>query len=129
MSDPHSQGLQEEGIGGWPGLGTLSEQHDQTACPIVHAGQDQHLHDGRKTRRSDLRHLEGLSSIGGVLVAAFVAYQLHLQKSDRPLLDLRTLKQKTFTVSLLLMSAAFMALTDPLLRARAPRQRWHLAVQ
>jgi DHA2 family lincomycin resistance protein-like MFS transporter len=47
--------------------------------------------------------------VGGLLVAAFVAYQLFLQRSERPLLDLRTLKHRTYTVSLLLMSAAFMA--------------------
>ncbi len=47
--------------------------------------------------------------VGAVLVAAFAAYQLHLQRSDAPLLDLRTLKHRTFTVSLLLMSAGFMA--------------------
>ena len=47
--------------------------------------------------------------VGAVLVAAFIAYQLRLQKSDSPLLDLRTLKHRTFTVSLLLMSAAFMS--------------------
>ena len=37
------------------------------------------------------------------------AYQLHLQRADAPLLDLRTLKHRTYAVSLLLMSAAFMA--------------------
>ncbi len=47
--------------------------------------------------------------VGAVLVVAFAAYQLHLQRSDAPLLDLRTLKHRTFTVSLLLMSAGFMA--------------------
>jgi DHA2 family lincomycin resistance protein-like MFS transporter len=47
--------------------------------------------------------------IGSLLVAAFVAYQLRLQKSGSPLMDLRTLKSRTFTVTLLLMSAAFMA--------------------
>lgn len=46
---------------------------------------------------------------GVLLVGAFVAYQLRLQASDSPLLDLRTLKHKTYAVSLLLMSAAFMA--------------------
>ncbi len=46
---------------------------------------------------------------GAALVAAFVAYQLRLQRSDSPLLDLRTLKRKTYAVSLLLMSAGFMA--------------------
>ena len=48
-------------------------------------------------------------AVGAVLVAAFAAYQLRLQRSDAPLLDLRTLKHKTYAVSLLLMSAAFMA--------------------
>jgi DHA2 family lincomycin resistance protein-like MFS transporter len=47
--------------------------------------------------------------IGALLVASFVAYQLRLQRSDAPLLDLRTLKHRTFAVSLLLMSAGFMA--------------------
>ncbi|WP_183094484.1 MDR family MFS transporter [Nocardioides stalactiti] len=47
--------------------------------------------------------------VGAVLVVAFAAYQLKLQRSDAPLLDLRTLKHRTYTVSLLLMSAAFMA--------------------
>ena len=42
-------------------------------------------------------------------MAAFVAYQLRLQKSGSPLMDLRTLKSRTFTITLLLMSAAFMA--------------------
>ena len=46
---------------------------------------------------------------GGVLVAAFVACQLYLQRIDSPLLDLRTLRHRTYTVSLLLMAAAFMA--------------------
>ncbi|TXL63243.1 MDR family MFS transporter [Aeromicrobium terrae] len=48
-------------------------------------------------------------TVGGVLVAAFVAYQLRLQRTGSPLMDLRTLKSRTFTVSLLLMSVAFMA--------------------
>ena len=47
--------------------------------------------------------------VGAALVAAFVGYQLHLQRTDAPLLDLRTLKHRTYAVSLLLMSAAFMA--------------------
>ncbi len=51
----------------------------------------------------------GFVVVGALLVASFVAYQLRLQRSDSPLLDLRTLKHRTYTVSLLLMSAAFMA--------------------
>ncbi|KAA1428823.1 MDR family MFS transporter [Nocardioides antri] len=46
---------------------------------------------------------------GVLLVGAFVAYQLKLQRTDVPLLDLRTLKHRTYAVSLLLMSAGFMA--------------------
>jgi MFS transporter, DHA2 family, lincomycin resistance protein len=47
--------------------------------------------------------------IGVVLVAAFVAYQLRLQSSGSPLLDLRTLKHRNYAVTLVLMSIAFMA--------------------
>ncbi|WP_435771229.1 MDR family MFS transporter [Nocardioides sp. SYSU DS0651] len=49
--------------------------------------------------------------IGGgvVLIAAFAGYQLRLQRSDAPLLDLRTLNHRTFAISLVLMSAGFMA--------------------
>jgi DHA2 family lincomycin resistance protein-like MFS transporter len=50
-----------------------------------------------------------LVTAGGLLVAAFIAYQLRLQRSDSPLLDLRALQHRTFTVSLVLMSAGFMA--------------------
>ena len=48
-------------------------------------------------------------SVGLVLVAAFIAYQLRLQKTGSPLMDLRALKSRTFTITLLLMSVAFMA--------------------
>jgi DHA2 family lincomycin resistance protein-like MFS transporter len=45
---------------------------------------------------------------GGVLViAVFVLAQLWLQRSDRPLLDLRTLTHRTFTVGVVLMVVAF----------------------
>src|SRR4051794_34328497 len=47
---------------------------------------------------------------GLAAIAVFVRRQLVLQRSDRPLLDLRTLKHRTFTVSLVLMSVAFMAM-------------------
>ena len=45
-----------------------------------------------------------------LVVAGFVARQLFLQRSGEPLLDLRVLRERTFTVSLLLMSCAFMAM-------------------
>ena len=48
--------------------------------------------------------------VGGLaLVGAFVGWQLRLQRSGTPLLDLRTLTHRTYAVSLLLMAAAFMA--------------------
>ncbi|CAM3804877.1 DHA2 family efflux MFS transporter permease subunit [Nocardiopsis tropica] len=46
---------------------------------------------------------------GVLLIAAFAAYQVRLQQREMPLLDLRTLRHRTYAVSLLLMSAAFMA--------------------
>lgn len=46
---------------------------------------------------------------GLVLVGAFVALQIRLQRSSSPLLDLRTLRRRTYALSLLLMSAGFMA--------------------
>ena len=50
-----------------------------------------------------------LIGAGVVLIAAFVLLQLRLQREDRPLLDLRALKHRNFAVSLVLMSAGFMA--------------------
>ncbi|NUR26361.1 MAG: MFS transporter, partial [Catenulispora sp.] len=49
--------------------------------------------------------LAGLAAIGG-----FVFRQLALQKTGTPLMDLRTLKFRTYTVALILMSVAFMAM-------------------
>ncbi|MCW2752327.1 MAG: major facilitator transporter [Aeromicrobium sp.] len=46
---------------------------------------------------------------GAALVALFVVWQLRLQRVGSPLLDLRALSHRTFTVSLVLMSVAFMA--------------------
>ncbi len=46
---------------------------------------------------------------GVVLIALFAAFQIQLQKSDRPLLDLRTLRHRKYAVSLVLMAAGFMA--------------------
>ncbi|PWN04133.1 MFS transporter [Nocardioides silvaticus] len=72
-------------------------------------------------------------TVGAVLVAAFVGYQLFLQRSDSPLLDLRTLLHRTYATSLLLMAAGFMAflgsmillplyLQDPQVRDLSPLQ-------
>jgi DHA2 family lincomycin resistance protein-like MFS transporter len=46
---------------------------------------------------------------GAAVLAVFVWRQLVLQRSDRPLLDLRALTHRNFTLSLILMSVAFMA--------------------
>jgi DHA2 family lincomycin resistance protein-like MFS transporter len=48
--------------------------------------------------------------VGIVALAAFVFRQLALQRSDRALLDLRTFKARTFTVSIILMGISMMAL-------------------
>ena len=45
--------------------------------------------------------------VGLVFVTAFVVVQLRLQKVDRPLLDLRTLRRPTYRLSLLIMALAF----------------------
>jgi MFS transporter, DHA2 family, lincomycin resistance protein len=47
---------------------------------------------------------------GLAAIAVFVLRQLSLQKLGTPLLDLRTLKHRTYTIALILMSVAFMAM-------------------
>ncbi|WP_327088742.1 multidrug efflux MFS transporter [Nonomuraea sp. NBC_01738] len=47
---------------------------------------------------------------GLVAIAVFVFRQLKLQRRGAPLMDLRALKHRTFTVSLILMSVAFMSM-------------------
>ncbi len=47
---------------------------------------------------------------GAAAIAVFVRRQLVLQRTGAPLLDLRTLRHRTFTISLALMSLAFMAM-------------------
>ena len=48
--------------------------------------------------------------VGVLAIAAFVLRQLSLQRTGTPLLDLRTLRHRTFTLGLLLMAVAFMAM-------------------
>ncbi len=48
--------------------------------------------------------------VGLLALAAFVCRQIALQKADRALLDLRTFRSRTFTVSVLLMGVSMMAL-------------------
>jgi DHA2 family lincomycin resistance protein-like MFS transporter len=47
---------------------------------------------------------------GALAIATFVGRQLWLQRDGTPLMDLRALKHRTFTLSLALMSLAFMAM-------------------
>ncbi|MFI7453058.1 MDR family MFS transporter [Nonomuraea sp. NPDC049714] len=58
----------------------------------------------------DVRVAVAIVTAGLVTIAVFVVRQLSLQKRGVPLLDLRTLRQRTYTVALILMSLAFMAM-------------------
>ncbi|WP_308164079.1 MDR family MFS transporter [Nonomuraea sediminis] len=58
----------------------------------------------------DVRVAAAIVVAGLVLIAVFVFRQLKLQKLDMPLMDLRTLSRRTYTVALILMSVAFMAM-------------------
>jgi DHA2 family lincomycin resistance protein-like MFS transporter len=58
----------------------------------------------------DLGMAAGIVAAGLVAIAVFVFRQLSLQKSGSPLMDLRTLKHRTYTIALILMSVAFMAM-------------------
>ena len=49
-------------------------------------------------------------AVGGLGVVAFLIRQLRLQREDRPLLDLRTLRERVFTISMSAMAIAFMAM-------------------
>lgn len=53
--------------------------------------------------------------LGLLVVALFVRRQLHLQRTGEPLLDLRTLAQRTYTVAIALMAVAFMAMLAALI--------------
>ncbi|MFI6325027.1 MDR family MFS transporter [Nonomuraea sp. NPDC050556] len=52
----------------------------------------------------------GIVVAGLAAIGVFVFRQLSLQKSGTPLMDLRTLKFRTYTIALILMSVAFMAM-------------------
>ncbi|WP_245651619.1 MDR family MFS transporter [Streptosporangium amethystogenes] len=58
----------------------------------------------------DVRVAVAIVALGLVAIAVFVVRQLSLQKRGVPLLDLRTLRHRTYTVALVLMSVAFMAM-------------------
>jgi DHA2 family lincomycin resistance protein-like MFS transporter len=58
----------------------------------------------------DVRVAVAIVAAGLVTIAVFVVRQLSLQKRGVPLLDLRTLLHRTYTVALIMMSVAFMAM-------------------
>lgn len=49
-------------------------------------------------------------AVGGVALVLFVLRQLQLQRKDAALLDLRTFKSKTFTISVAMMAISMMAM-------------------
>ncbi|MFF5205018.1 MDR family MFS transporter [Streptosporangium sp. NPDC000396] len=59
---------------------------------------------------SDVRVAAGFVAAGLITIAVFVFRQLSLQKRGVPLLDLRTLRHRTYTVALIMMSVAFMSM-------------------
>ncbi|MFB9201755.1 DHA2 family efflux MFS transporter permease subunit [Nonomuraea spiralis] len=58
----------------------------------------------------DVRVAAAVTGAGLVTIAVFVVRQLVLQRRGTPLMDLRTLFHRTYTVALILMSVAFMAM-------------------
>ncbi|MBP2708360.1 multidrug efflux MFS transporter [Microbispora sp. RL4-1S] len=58
----------------------------------------------------DVRVAAAIVAAGLIAIAVFVVRQLSLQKRGVPLMDLRTLRHRTYTVALIMMSVAFMAM-------------------
>ncbi|WP_307845156.1 MDR family MFS transporter [Planomonospora sp. ID67723] len=58
----------------------------------------------------DVRVAAAIVAAGLAIIAVFVFRQLSLQKRGAPLMDLRTLRHRTYTVALILMSVSFMAM-------------------
>ncbi|TDC97242.1 DHA2 family efflux MFS transporter permease subunit [Nonomuraea deserti] len=58
----------------------------------------------------DVRVAGAIVVAGLLSIAVFVVRQLSLQRRGVPLLDLRTLRHRTYTVALIMMSVAFMAM-------------------
>ncbi len=58
----------------------------------------------------DVRVAATIVAVGLAAIVVFVVRQLSLQKRGVPLMDLRTLRHRTYTVALVLMSVAFMAM-------------------
>ncbi|WP_283139658.1 MDR family MFS transporter [Rhizohabitans arisaemae] len=58
----------------------------------------------------DVRVAAAIVATGLLTIAVFVLRQLSLQKRGVPLLDLRTLRHRTYTVALIMMATAFMSM-------------------
>ncbi|GAA0410405.1 MDR family MFS transporter [Microbispora corallina] len=58
----------------------------------------------------DVRVAAAMVAAGLVAIVVFVVRQLSLQRRGVPLMDLRTLRHRTYTIALILMSVAFMAM-------------------
>ncbi|ETK34806.1 MDR family MFS transporter [Microbispora sp. ATCC PTA-5024] len=58
----------------------------------------------------DVRMAAALVAAGLVAIVVFVVRQLSLQRRGVPLMDLRTLRHRTYTIALILMAVAFMAM-------------------
>ncbi|GAA3132944.1 DHA2 family efflux MFS transporter permease subunit [Planomonospora alba] len=58
----------------------------------------------------DVRTAAAIVAAGLATITVFVLRQLSLQKRGVPLMDLRTLRHRTYTVALILMAVAFMAM-------------------
>lgn len=58
----------------------------------------------------DVRVAVAIVVAGLLAIAVFVVRQLSLQKRGVPLMDLRTLRHRTYTVALIMMSVAFMSM-------------------
>ncbi|MEV4839693.1 MDR family MFS transporter [Nonomuraea sp. NPDC049486] len=58
----------------------------------------------------DVRVAAAIVAAGLATIAVFVFRQLSLQKRGVPLLDLRTLRHRTYTIALIMMAVSFMAM-------------------
>ncbi len=101
---------------GWFGLQQLENVGETNRSPVswvsvvlAGGGFSLFVYGVSKVGNAGWAELTLLIGSGVLLIAAFTALQLRLQRSDRPLLDLRTLRHRHYAISLALMSAAFMA--------------------
>ncbi|MBB4917505.1 MDR family MFS transporter [Streptosporangium saharense] len=58
----------------------------------------------------DTRVALAFAAVGLLSIAVFILRQLSLQKNGTPLMDLRTLRHRTYTIALIMMSVAFLAM-------------------